>query len=272
MAASEGVDLEWAIVEYSRIRLNKQTKTTRNYSSKIDTQAKECVDYIFKKMGKTFDIYHSDEQVPGIGSIYAKPEPKTDIVIFTKSNKYFVSVKMEGGIQLASGQGASTAELFESAAESLKNANQRKVLTSIVKELKTMPTRLLSTSNFDRIVSEGNEKIIKEFIKNGKIIQDKSYEYWLENNKPHLLGALLKFVKENDEYYSAIIYEALTGEKTLKSFKGAVANSIISPSGFYEIDDAYVKKLKPKIKMDLRAKSRGGISSIAFRIETRGSV
>ena len=179
---------------------------------------------------------------------------------------------MEGGIQLASGQGASTAELFESAADALKNPAQKKVLASIVKELKTMPTRLLSSSNYDRIVSEGNEKVINEFIKRGKIIQDKSYDYWLENNKPALLGGLLKFVKANDAYFDAIIYEALTGERTLTKFKGAVANSIISPSGFYEIDDAYVRKLKPKIKMDLRAKSRGGISSIAFRIETRGSV
>jgi len=272
MAASEGVDLEWAIVEYSRNKLNKQRAVTKTYSAKIKQQAEQCVEHIFKKMGKTFDIYHSDEDVPGIGSIYAKPEPKTDICIFTKSKKYFVSVKMEGGIQLASGQGASTAELFESAADSLKNPAQKKVLSSIVKELKTMPTRLLSMGNYDRIISEGNEKIINEFIKKGKIIQDKSYEYWLENNKPHLLGALLKFVKANNDYYDAIIYEALTGQKTLSQFKGAVANSIISPSGFYEIDDSYVQKLKPKIKMDLRAKSRGGISSIAFRIETKGSV
>jgi hypothetical protein len=38
------------------------------------------------------------------------------------------------------------------------------------------------------------------------------------------------------------------------------------------IDSKYVQKIKPKIKMDLRAKSRGGISSVAFRIETKGSV
>jgi hypothetical protein len=272
MAASEGVDLEWAIVEFSRIKMGKQTKTTRTYSATIKKQAEDCVDHLFKKAGKSFDIYHSDENVPGIGSIFAKPEPKTDIVVFTRSKKWFVSVKMAGGIQLASGQGASTAELFESAAEHLTNPSSKKVLKSIVKELKTMPTRLLSQGNYDRIVSDGNPKVISEFIKNGKIIQDKSYEYWLENNKPQLLGALLKFIQSNPAYYEAIIYEALTGERTLSQFPGAVANSIISPSGFYEINSAYVDKLKTKIKMDLRAKSRGGISSIAFRIETKGSV
>lgn len=267
MAASEGVDLEWAIVEFAR-----RQKPTRNYSSKIKSQAEKCVAHIEKAIGKKFQIYHSDENVPGIGSIFAKPEPKTDIVIIAGNKKYFVSVKMEGGIQLASGQGASTAELFEAAASSLKNTKNSAVLKSIVKALKTMPTRLLSESNFQRIMSEGNEKVINEFVKKGKIIQDKSYEYWLENNKPQLMSALLKYVKTNDDFFNALIYEAMTGEKTLSKFKGAVANSIISPSGFYMIDSKYVQKIKSKIKMDLRAKSRGGISSVAFRIETKGSV
>lgn len=267
MAASEGVDLEWAIVETAR-----RQKPTRKYSPKIKAQADKCVAHIIKAVGNKFEIYHSDEDVPGIGSIFAKPEPKTDIVIFAKNKKYFVSVKMEGGIQLASGQGASTAELFEAAAGGLKNTRNAAVLKSIIKSLKTMPTRLLSESNFQRIMEEGNEKVITEFIKKGKIIQDKSYEYWLENNKPQLMAALLKFIKNNDDFFDALIYEAMTGEKTLKQFKGAVANSIISPAGFHMIDDKYVQKIKPKIKMDLRAKSRGGISSVAFRIETKGSV
>lgn len=267
MAASEGVDLEWCIVETARRQKHK-----KSYSPKIITQANKCVGHIVKKLGDHFEIYHSDENVPGIGSIYAKPEPKTDIVIFSKRQKYFVSVKMEGGIQLASGQGASTAELFEAASFGLKDKNSAKVLQSIVKSLKTMPTRLLSESNFQRIVDEGNQKIIDEFIKNRKIIQDRSYEFWLENNKPQLMGALLDFVKNNDDFFDALIYEALTGEKTLNKFKGAVANSIISPTGFNVIDDKYVSKIRPKIKMDLRAKSRGGISSVAFRIETKGSV
>ncbi len=268
MAASEGVDLEWAIVD-----LAKNQKFTKKFSPKIKTQATKCVNHLIKKVGTGFQIYHSDEVIPGIGKpIYAKPEPKTDIVVIAKSKKYFISVKMEGGIQLASGQGSSTADLFQAAASSLKNQSKTKVLTSIINELRSLPTRLLSESNFQRIMREGNEKIINEFIKGGKIIQDKNYELWLQNNKPKLITSLLKFVENNDEFYNSLIYEALSGEKTLSSYKGAVANSILSPSGFYMIDDSYVKKIKSKIKMDLRAKSRGGVSSIAFRIETRGSI
>lgn len=270
MAASEGVDLEWNIVKNLGGTMLGSYKNYK-FSSKVNNQAKMCSDHIKKFAGsRKIEAWHSDDINGPFGSIYAKPEPKTDIVLKIGGKTYTVSVKMAGGIQLASGQGASTAELFESAAEHLASSSSKKVLKSIVQELKTMPTRLLSLSNFDRIVSEGNEKLISEFIKKGKIIQDKSYEYWLENSKPQLLGGLLDFVKKNPNYFDAIIYEALTGEKTLSNFKGAVANSIISPAGFFIIDDAYVRKIKPKIKMDLRAKSRGGISSIAFRIETRG--
>ena len=81
--------------------------------------------------------------------------------IISKSKKYFVSVKMEGPIQLASGQGQSTAELFEAAADNLSGKDSI-VLKSIIKSLRTMPTRLLSETNYKRIIDEGNEKIINE--------------------------------------------------------------------------------------------------------------
>lgn len=269
MGASEGVDLEWAIVELSRIKNRKAKQATRQYSKNIKQQAEKCIEHIEKALGKKYDIFHSDEKIPGVGSIFAKPEPKTDIVVFAEGKKYFISVKMAGGIQLASGQGKSTAELFMSVADSLKNETQRKVLKSIVKELETMPTRLLSENNKNRIIKEGNKNVIDEFIKKGKIIQDKSYEYWLEKHKEHLLDELLTFIAKNQQFYDALIKEALTGKKTLKQFKGASANAILSPSGFFIINESYVNKIKMKVKVDIRAKSRGGITSIAFRIETK---
>jgi hypothetical protein len=268
MAASEGVDLEWAIVEFAR-----GDKPSRNYSAKIKSQAEKSVRHIKNKF-KEFDIYHSDEAIPGVSNkgIFANPEPKTDIVIITKSKKYFVSVKMEGGIQLASGQGASTAELFRAAADSIQNSSKRKILQQIIGSMESLPTRLMSQSNMERILEQGNKKIIDEFLINGKIRKDKDYESWLQNKKPELMADLVDFVEKNPEFYDAVIKEALTGQKTLNKYKGAVANSVISPGGFYIVDDAYVRKIKSKIKMDIRAKSRGGITSIAFRIETRGSL
>jgi hypothetical protein len=268
MAASEGVDLEFCIVEKIRIKNNEQKTFTRNYSSKILKQADDCVDHIMKYAGRNkIEIWHSDDPKGPFGSIYAKPEPKTDIVLKVGSKLHTVSVKMAGPVQLASGQGASSAELFESAAKHLHSQKESKVLVSIIEGLKKMPTRLLSTSNLARIEKEASPKVITEFLKNGKIIQDKNYEYWLENNKESLMSSLLKYVESDDDFTTALLYEAMTGEISLKNYKGASADSIISPKGFHEIDGQYVESVKRKVKFDIRGKSRGGITGVAFRID-----
>jgi len=266
MAASEGVDLEWAIVE----TLNS-TSMSRNYSDKIKKQAQQCIEHIRKFAGLSDIIaWHSDDTKNPVGkAISANPEPKTDIILKIGAKIYYVSVKMAGGVQLASGQGNSTADLFEAAASQIKNANKSKVLKSIIKELRVLPTRMLSQSNLSRVKSEASEKVISEFIKGGKIITDKSYDLWLKNNKPKLLNDLLQYLDKDVDFKLALIKESMSGEITLKNSKGASADSIISPKGFFIIDDSYVKSIFSKIKFDIRGKSRSGITGIAFRIDLK---
>ena len=272
MAASEGVDLEFAIVEYSNIQQNKELKLTKTYSDKIKEQAQKCVGHINDFAGgKKIEVWHSDDSKNPFGvSISAKPEPKTDIVLRIGGKVYSTSVKMEGGVQLASGQGSSTAELFEAAATHLNNTNKSKVLKAIIVELRTLPTRMLSQSNLPRIQEESKKKVIDEFIKNGIIIPDKSYDHWLEHNKPALMENLLDFIESDKDFKRALLYESLTGTYTLAKFKGAVADSVISPKGFYVIDNRYVESIFNKVKFDIRGKSRSGITGIAFRIDLKG--
>lgn len=272
MAASEGVDLEWCIVESIKIRNGELKKFTKTYSANIKKQAEDCVDHIFKFAKNTkVEAWHSDDaKNPFKHAIYAKPEPKTDIVLRIGRKVYSTSVKMAGPVQLASGQGKSTAELFEAAASSIPSAQKSKVLKSIITELETMPTRLLSESNKGRILDEGKDNVIKEFIKSGKIIQDKNYEYWLTHNKATLMSSLLKFIDKDKDFLKALLYEAVTGEISLKSYKGAVADSIISPKGFYIVNDKYIESIINKVKFDIRGKSRGGITGVAFRIDLKG--
>ena len=263
MAASEGVDLEWAIVE-----LGRKDKLSRKYSQKILGQAKKAVAHIEAKVGKKYEIFHSDER-----NISASPEPKTDIVIFAKNMKYFISVKMEGGVQLASGQGGSTAELFRETAKAIFTDRKKiQEVENLAKILEDMPTRLLASQNLDRILEEANPKVLKEFTKAGKILQERNADNWLAQIKPKLMKDVLSYIEKNPEFYTEMIREALTGKRTLAKFKEASANYILSPAGFYKIDDAYVAKVKSKVKVDIRSKSRGGITSIAFRIETRGNI
>jgi hypothetical protein len=263
MAASEGVDLEWAIVQ-----LGRKEKLTRKYSNNILTQAKKALGHIEAKVGKKYKIFHSDEM-----GISASPEPKTDIVVEARGQKYFVSVKMEGGVQLASGQGRSTAELFRETAKAVFTDKKKlSEVESLAKVIEDMPTRLLAPQNLDRILEDANPKVLKEFTKAGKILKEKNAENWLSQIKPKLMQDISTFISKNPEFYSEMIREALTGQRTLARFKNAAANYILSPAGFYKIDDSYVSKVKSKVKLDIRSKSRGGITSIAFRIETRGNI
>lgn len=272
MAASQGVDLEFCIVEKIQIHNGKIKKFSRVFSSSILKQGEDCVGHIMSfAKGKQVDAWHSDDPSNPFGkAISAKPEPKTDVVLKIGAKIYSVSVKMAGAVQLASGQGSSTAELFEAAAERIPNAQKSKVLKSIIKELRTLPTRLLSESNKQRIIQEAKPKVIDEFIRGNKIINDKSYEFWLKNNKELLMGSLMKFVMQDKEFLKSLIFEATTGQISLKQFKGAVADSIISPKGFYVINDQYINSIIPKIKLDIRGKSRSGITGVAFRIDLKG--
>lgn len=271
MAASEGVDLEFAIVEKIQIKNGKIKTFSRVYSSNILEQSDKCVGHIYGfARTKKVDAWHSDDPTNPFGvSISAKPEPKTDVVLKIGTKVYSVSVKMAGGVQLASGQGSSTAELFESAAKKIPSAAKSRILTSIIKELRTMPTRLLSESNKKRILDDSSEKVINEFIKGGKIIKHKSYEYWMSQNKELLMESLLKYIDSDADYANALLYEAMTGEISLAQYTGAVADSIISPKGFYIIDMKYVNSVKNKIKFDVRGKSRSGITGLAFRIDLK---
>jgi hypothetical protein len=270
MAASEGVDLEFCIVEKIQIRNNKITKFSRNYSDKILKQADQCVSHVMTFAGRnTVEAWHSDDRTSPLGSISANPEPKTDVVFKIGNKLHTTSIKMAGPVQLASGQGASTAELFEAAAKHIPNRTKSKVLESIITELRTMPTRLLSESNLPRIKQEASPKVISEFIKEGKIIKDKNYEYWLANNKARLMESLLKFIDDDVDFTTALLYESMTGELSLKKYPGAVADSILSPKGFYEIDGRYVDSIKNKVKFDIRGKSRSGITGLAFRIDLK---
>ena len=83
MAASEGVDLEWAIAEMIQIKNNKIKKFSRPFSAGIMDQAKKCVDHIYKFAGaKKVEAWHSDDDTNPVGrAISAKPEPKTDLVL-----------------------------------------------------------------------------------------------------------------------------------------------------------------------------------------------
>lgn len=265
-----GVELEWSIVFHARLKNGQLSPNTSDqkmqaYSEAIASQARDAVDKVSLVVPGKFESYHSDNWKGK--SIIGNPEPKTDVVFEQKNRPYFSSVKMRGPIQLASGEGKSTATMFKRVAESL--GNKSRILKDLISSLESMPSRLLSESNFDRIMNEGKPKIIEEFIKNGKIKKDKSYEYWIKNNKEEIMSSLFAYLKKDPDFQFALIKEAMTGELVFGKGNPATATHIVTPDYFTAIDNAYVKKMMGKTKIDIRAKSRGGISSVAFRFDVR---
>ena len=77
-------------------------------------------------------------------------------------------------------------------------------------------------------------------------------------------------LNKDKDFLKALLRESVTGEISLKSYRGAVADSIISPKGFYLVNDAYITSIMPKVKFDIRGKSRSGITGVAFRIDLKG--
>jgi hypothetical protein len=276
MALGTGVELEWAIVYYSLVnggvspselkeRNRKAQGKIQPYAS-VKEQAIRAVKLVESEIGKSNlkYCYHSDEYKGGISGI---PEPKTDVVYDTKIKLYKCSVKMDGPVQLASGQGKSTAKVFQLVAENVGSGTVPKNLKTLIADLEGLPTRLASVSNIQRIKQDA--RLAKEFIKGKNITKDKLYEGWLENNKPALMKSLMNYVTKDKDFAFALIKEAMTGDLLFKDNKLAAANYILTPNEFVPITDQYVRSKLPKVKLDIRAKSRSGVTSIAFRIDLK---
>jgi len=275
MAQGRGVQLEWAIVYESLTRSGvpfteiqermQKNPNLKSYTGDVGTQAKKCVDLIERTDSSLLaHAYHSDEL-----NIAGDPEPKTDVV-FKKNGRNAVrcSVKMKGPIQLSSAEGPSTAKAM---AETAANCpGQRgKNLSSLIKKISATPTKLLTERNLPK-ARERKPNIVKDLVDSrGKIKDDTNYTKWISENKPTLIKELFDYLESDPDFLYCLIEETLTGKNYFGPNADATANYMLSPSKFGKIDDAYIKQMVRKTKIDIRAKSRDGISSIAFRFDVR---
>ena len=275
MAQGRGVQLEWAIVYESLTRggvpfseIQKRMEKYSNlksYTGVIGTQAKQCVDLVEKANPSLLaHAYHSDEL-----NIAGDPEPKTDVV-FKENGKNTIrcSVKMKGPIQLSSAEGPNTAKAMAETASHCPG-QRGKNLSSLIEKISKTPTKLLTERNLPK-ARERKPNIVKDLVDSkGKIKDDKNYTKWISENKPTLIKELFDYLESDKDFLYCLIEEALTGKNYFGENADATANYMLSPTKFGKIDDAYVKQMVKKTKIDIRAKSRDGISSIAFRFDVR---
>ena len=274
-----GVLFEWAIVYWALKKsgmtdqaLLERHAALHSYGSPIDDWAQSALLNVNKKLWAT--ARHSDETIGKRKSISAKPEPKTDIC-FGNNDEYKVSVKMSGEIQIASGQGKSSAITLRKALEEFyKKTDILKddTIAEIITAVENMPTQMLSGSNkdsFNKAKERKPEQFATMVTKNDEILPQYDWDLWIKNpqNKKRILEVLQGFIIKHDGFLYCLIYEALTGAKSFENNPLAIANYILTPNHFYEINESYVDKIKNKVKIDIRAKSRDGIYSAAMRMD-----
>jgi hypothetical protein len=270
--ASQGVPFEWAIVRKAiekslpkakvQARINEYPQLD-SFSDKIGQDATSAVSNVPPNLLKL--AQHTDE----VG-VQGDPEPKTDILF---GPKHRVSVKMDGPIQLASGEGKYSAKMIRSVVtEMLKKDPTFKdsILEDIVNRIDKMPTKMISPQNLERLQNERPDKIA-HMVKNGEILDEYNWRVWEANNKNYIKKKMAEFIENNPAFTYILVDEAMTGRRVFKQngYKLADANYIITPRYFRKIDKKYVNEMMKKTRIDVRAKSRSGVTSSTVRFDVR---
>jgi len=275
MAQGRGVQLEWAIVFNSLVRAgvpytqiqerSKKHPNLKEYTGDVNKQADQCVDLVEKHDSSLLaHAYHSDEL-----NIAGDPEPKTDVV-FKKSGRNIIrcSVKMKGPIQLSSAEGPSTAKAMAATAAQCPGT-RGKNLEALIEKISSTPTKLLTEKNLSK-ATQRKPNIVKDLVDaKGKIKDDKNYTNWVSRNKPTLIRELFDYLESDPDFLYCLIEETLTGKNYFGANADATSNYMLSPTKFGKIDKTYINQMVKKTKIDIRAKSRDGISSVAFRFDVR---
>lgn len=275
MAQGRGVQLEWAIVFNSLVRAgvpytqiqerSKKHPNLKEYTGDVNKQAEQCVDLVEKHDSSLLaHAYHSDEL-----NIAGDPEPKTDVV-FKKSGRNTIrcSVKMKGPIQLSSAEGPSTAKAMAATAAQCPGT-RGKNLEALIEKISSTPTKLLTEKNLSK-ARQRKPNIVKDLVDaKGKIKDDKNYTNWVSRNKPTLIRELFDYLESDPDFLYCLIEETLTGKNYFGANADATSNYMLSPTKFGKIDKTYINQMVKKTKIDIRAKSRDGISSVAFRFDVR---
>jgi hypothetical protein len=269
---SRGVDFEWAIV-YEALKesgMSDEELASRNpklIKSPMSSEAKKALRNVPRNLWKS--AKHSDESNIIGQKVQGTPEPKTDI-IFGERNEYRVSVKMSGSIQLASGEGISSARMLDNVMSQYMSENKGisdEAMKTIIRRIESMPTRTISTQNIPRIRKERPDLFASMIDDAGNLNPQYDWKKWEAENKKEIKDFLGEYVINHPGFLFILVDEALTGKRTFGKANLATANYIITPNKFVEIDENYVNQVSKKTKIDLRAKSRSGITSAALRFD-----
>ena len=194
------------------------------------------------------EIKHRDEvslKGRGLGR-----EIKADLWI----DGHGVSVKLSGPVQLSSAEGKSTAASFKKIQAQLE-LPQRKIMAPLIVQIEQLPRVMVADKNREKAHRRKPQLLIKAI----------NYDKWFEKERL-ILNQQLKKAFQDPQISEAIVHEMLTGRQTFKGTCG-VADYILTPTYFQFIDNKYVQRAAEGVKIDVRGKSRAGISSACIRLD-----
>lgn len=266
--ASRGVPFEWGIVYWclkssgwNDDDLKKRNPNLVDPGGTVSSEAKKAIKNVPEPLRPT--VYHSDEL-----KISGNPEPKTDI-LFGKNHEYRVSVKMSGAIQLSSGEGKSTATMLNFVLNEFEKREGIKdeEIAKIISTIEQMPTKMVSPQNINRLEKEKPELLSTMKLSDGSLNPKFNWKDWEAKNKSTIKDFLTNYISINPLFTQILIDEALSGRMVFQNGM-ASANYIITPNKFVEISPSYTNEVAKKTKIDIRAKSRKGITAATIRFDT----
>ena len=284
-----GVQFEWAIIYHfikktlgkknqrlSEYRLRRNPELVHYGEGIMSLSGSQVADNILNAFQDITELYHSDEL-----RIEGNPEPKTDIL--TKDGKYKFSVKMNGDVQLSSSEGRGSAKLFEVARDSLirELGLEGRISVEDINKLiaffkNSFPTKMLEKGNIKKALSRKPDiaRPMLDFSpksahdKGPYILEEYDWTKWKEIHRKPLKEWIEAIFDKNPEYAKEVVKTSLTGEG-LFSDTLSVSNFMLTPDKIKVIDKDYIEGVYDKIKFDVRAKSRAGITSVVLRLDLK---
>ena len=203
---------------------------------KFEPKVHSAVKVLTSFFGKKEAFHRKSVSLKGMG---LPPEIKADMWL-DKVGTYGTSIKLDGAIQLSSAQGANTAKALQLCYESIKEDlvdSECEAIESLIGMIGELPTKMVSAPN-----------LLKAFKRKAYMIQ---------------------VFDEIPQFKLAVVEEMLTGRLQFAHKTIGVADYILTPNYCGYIDKKYVQKVADCVKIDVRGKSRGGITAAVVRFDAK---
>ena len=180
---------------------------------------------------------------------------------FGEVGAHGTSAKLDGTIQLSSAQGKNTAKAFQLCYEKIRQQltdSERDAIEYLISMVDEIPTKMVSAENLLK-ASQRKPRDLAVAL---------NYDMWLKYVRPIINAYMTQVFHESPQFKLAVVEEMLTGRLQFANTIG-VADYILTPNYYGYIDKKYVQKIADCVKIDVRGKSRGGITAGVVRFDVK---